>query len=202
MNSLQIRQSIEENISNSDDSEEDPEPLYVRTTSSLFGGDDSLDFEDNWTLQKRKYASSSSPVPVPMLVPNPTTEAKVFIGEKEAENTSDLSDVASDYDEIEVNPTINSILVDSKTVIGGKNLLCFDDASFGKEEKAVVNGYEKGSFKTNGIDSQKETTDNGIVLSGEGKCYEFSFLFSCGSTVPRCGRCFFAIRRQQCRERY
>lgn len=167
-----------ENVSNSEDSEEDPEPLYVRTTSSLFGGDETVDFEDNWTLQKRKYTSSNSPVPVPMLVPNPTTDAKVFIGDKEAENTSDLSDVASDYEEVEINPTINSILVDSKTVIGGKNLMCFDNVGVEKEETIVVNGHDKQNSKLNGVVVQKETVDNGIVLSEEGKCYELrSILF-------------------------
>lgn len=170
-NSLQIRQSIEENISNSEDSDEDPEPLYVRTTSSLFGGDESVDFEDNWRLQKRKYTSSSSPVPVPMLVPNPTIDAKVFIGDKEAENTSDLSDVPSDYEEVEVTPTINSILVDSKTVIGGKNLLYFDDVAVEEEGNTVFNGHERESSKVNGV-VHKETVDNGIILNGEGKCYE------------------------------
>lgn len=178
---MQISQSIVENASNSEDSEEDPEPLYVRTTSSLFGGDETVDFEDNWTLQKRKYTSSNSPVPVPMLVPNPTTDAKVFIGDKEAENTSDLSDAASDYEEVEVIPTINGILVDSKTVIGGKNLMRFDNVNAEKKEKTVVvNGHEKQTSKVNGAVAQKETVDNGIVLTGEGKCYElFCFLFSC-----------------------
>lgn len=146
--------------------------MYLRTTSSLFSGEEGVDFEDNWRLQKRKYTSSNSPVPVPMLVPNPTTEAKVFIGDKEAENTSDLSDVASDYEEVEANPTINSILVDSKTVIGGKNLVCFDGAGPEEEEntEVVVNGYEKGACKTNGFVAQNGDVDNGIVLNGEGKC--------------------------------
>lgn len=140
--------------------------MYVRTTSSLFSGEESVDFEDNWRLQKRKFTSSNSPVPVPMLVPNPTTEAKVFIGDKEAENTSDLSDIASDYEEVETTPTINTILVDSKTVIGGKNLMCFDGVG------PVVNGYEKGELETNGVVARNGSVDNGIVLTGEGKCYK------------------------------
>lgn len=147
----------------------------MHTTSSLFSGEDSVDFEDNWRLQKRKYTSSNSPVPVPMLVPNPTTEAKVFIGDREAENTSDLSDVASDYEEVEATPTMNAILVDSKTVIGGKNLMCFDGVGSKEEDKTeeiVVNGYEKGEAKTNGIASQNGKIDNGVILTGEGKCYK------------------------------
>lgn len=61
-----------------------------------------------------------------MLVPNPTTDAKVLIGDREAEDTSDLSDAASDYGDTESVPSINNILVESKTIIGGHNLLSFD----------------------------------------------------------------------------
>lgn len=131
-----------------------------------------------------------------MLVPNPTTEAKVFIGDKEAENTSDLSDVASDYEEVEVTPTINTILVDSKTVIGGKNLICFDDVSAKQQEETViVNGHQKESTEVNGTDVQKEKQDNGIILTGEGKCYKllYCFFFSCGSTTIRYRRKFFSV---------
>lgn len=187
-------------MSNSEDSEEEAEPLYLRTTSSLFNGEESVDFEDNWRLQKRKFTSCNSPVPVPMLVPNPTTEAKVFIGDKEAENTSDLSDVASDYEEVEVAPTINSILVDSKTVIGGKNLVVFDGVGSAEDEKGenvVTNGYKD---ETNGV-AQNGQADNGIVLTGEGQCYKlFLFIFSFVVVDFRCGRRFILVFGQQHRE--
>lgn len=76
-------------------------------------------------MQRKKFAGTSSPIPVPMLVPNPSTDAKVFIGDREADDTTDLSDAASDYDddqsESESAPSLETILVKSKTVIGGKN---------------------------------------------------------------------------------
>lgn len=82
------------------------------------------DWQDNWSLQRRKFAGTSSPIPVPMLVPNPSTEAKVLIGDREVDDTSDLSEAASDFeDESESAQSLESILVKSKSVIGGKNNL-------------------------------------------------------------------------------
>ncbi|XP_008194259.2 uncharacterized protein LOC658798 isoform X2 [Tribolium castaneum] len=60
-------------------------------TNSLLSNSDS-----NWYLQRRQFHSSNSPVPVPMLVPNSLMNAKVLIGDKEAAETSDLSDASSD----------------------------------------------------------------------------------------------------------
>lgn len=58
-----------------------------------------------------------------MLVPNPTEDAKVLIGDKEVDDTSDLSDIGSDYGETEPPLAVNSLLVESKTVIGGRSPL-------------------------------------------------------------------------------
>lgn len=54
------------------ENEEDDDSEYFRSKSSLFG-----DEEPNWFLQKRQFQGTHSPVPVPMLVPKPTTDAKV-----------------------------------------------------------------------------------------------------------------------------
>lgn len=48
---------------------------------------------------------------------------QVLIGDKEIDETSDLSDIASDYGDTEIIPGTQSILVESKTIIGGKNPL-------------------------------------------------------------------------------
>lgn len=60
-------------------------------------------WKNNWLMQdnKLKLSRTSSPVPVPMLVPNPTSEAKVLIGDREAEDTTDLSDAGSDVEDTE-----------------------------------------------------------------------------------------------------
>ncbi|XP_022913601.2 uncharacterized protein [Onthophagus taurus] len=109
--SLTIKQHINENNSSCDE------------ISDVESNPNSLEAEDawseNWYFQK-KLRSSNSPVPVPMLVPNPIEEAKVYIGDKEA---GEISDIESDYGEAEVVPDIKHILVNSRTIIGGKNVL-------------------------------------------------------------------------------
>ncbi|XP_044267541.1 uncharacterized protein LOC123013208 isoform X2 [Tribolium madens] len=83
-----IQQQIEEEAS-TEILDFDDRPLS--RTNSLLSNSDS-----NWYLQRRQFHSSNSPVPVPMLVPNSLMNAKVLIGDKEAAETSDLSDATSD----------------------------------------------------------------------------------------------------------
>ncbi|KAJ8913546.1 hypothetical protein NQ315_017097 [Exocentrus adspersus] len=113
---LTIKQDIEE-VTQSESEDEEDDTEYFRSTSLL------NDDESNWFLQKKQFQGTHSPVPVPMLVPNPTTEAKVLIGDKEVDDTSDLSDIASDYEDTDPVPGRQSLIVESKTVIGGKNPL-------------------------------------------------------------------------------
>lgn len=111
---MKIQQCIEE-VSTS---EEEREKSSSKKTKHL-----DPDWQENWYLQKRRFNGSHSPVPVPMLVPNPINEAKVMIGNQTAEDTTDLSDAASDYGDMETTPTVEALLVESKTVIGGKNII-------------------------------------------------------------------------------
>lgn len=101
-----------------DSENEEDDADYFRNTNNLLAENDS-----NWYLQKRQFKSTASPVPVPMLVPNPTDDAKVLIGDKEVNDTSDLSDVGSDYGETEPPSGVNSLLIESKTLIGGRSPL-------------------------------------------------------------------------------
>ncbi|XP_030765391.1 uncharacterized protein LOC115889511 isoform X2 [Sitophilus oryzae] len=112
---LKIKQDIEE-VDNLESEPEEDDAEYFRSTSSLLS-----DSESNWLLQRRNFQGTASPVPVPMLVPNPTSEAKVLIGDKPLDDTSDLSDVGSDYEEPEISHTAHSLLVQSKNIIGGRN---------------------------------------------------------------------------------
>ncbi|XP_045470819.1 uncharacterized protein LOC123678075 isoform X2 [Harmonia axyridis] len=124
--SLTIKQRIEEVSSSDSDREEDRlgnvDVDYFRSNSA-FSND-----EPNWFLQKRQFLRGpSSPVPVPMLVPDPTTEAKVLIGDKEVDETSDLSDVPSDFEDepgehISLMDVKNH-LIETRSLIGGKNPL-------------------------------------------------------------------------------
>lgn len=54
-----------------------------------------------------------------MLIPNSNTEYRARIGDRDAEDTTDLSDVGSEADEM--SSDIKHVLVNSKTIIGGKN---------------------------------------------------------------------------------
>lgn len=157
--SFQIKQRIEEFSPTEDSDPEDPEPR----TASLLSQDE---WQDNWYLQKRAFAGAHSPVPVPMLVPLPNGEAKVLIGDKEAEDTSDLSDAASDYGDAQAAPGINSILVDSRTVIGGRNLISFEGA--GRDEVDVADDGGEGEVEEEELEAGGRT--NGLRhLNGEQK---------------------------------
>ncbi|ERL86206.1 hypothetical protein D910_03617 [Dendroctonus ponderosae] len=68
---LMIKQDIEE-VDNFDSDNEQDDAEYFRSSSSLFE-----ESESNWLLQRRKFHGTHSPVPVPMLVPNPLDDAKV-----------------------------------------------------------------------------------------------------------------------------
>lgn len=50
-------------------------------------------WEENWLFQKRRIQSRSEPVA--MLVPKPSEDYRALIGDKDAEETSDLSDLSS-----------------------------------------------------------------------------------------------------------
>lgn len=61
-------------LSDSEDEEDQDDAEYFKN-KSLLSDDDA-----NWYLQKRQFQGTHSPVPVPMLVPDPTGDAKVLIG--------------------------------------------------------------------------------------------------------------------------
>ncbi|VVC27014.1 Hypothetical protein CINCED_3A017071 [Cinara cedri] len=60
-------------------------------------------WEDNWLFQKKRVVRSSGsnnnhyhhPVPVPMLVPNPSEVTRPLIGDRDADETSELSDYSN-----------------------------------------------------------------------------------------------------------
>lgn len=76
-------------------------------------------WEENWLFQKKKIKTQS--VPVPMLVPNSNTEYRALIGDRDADDTTDLSDNASDSEEQTADYKSDmKKVIDSKHVIGGK----------------------------------------------------------------------------------
>ncbi|CAG9580954.1 unnamed protein product [Danaus chrysippus] len=75
-------------------------------------------WEENWLFQKKKIKTIQS-APVPMLVPNSNTQYRALIGDRDADDTTDLSDNASDAEEDQYKSSIQKAVA-SKHVIGGK----------------------------------------------------------------------------------
>lgn len=91
-------------------------------------------WEENWLFQKRKHKPDATTVSVSpsigMLVPSPTHEVKTLIGDKSADEISDLSeaddgdsddDTNGNQSDSQMNSDLPHVLVESKTIIGGKN---------------------------------------------------------------------------------
>ncbi|XP_053619107.1 uncharacterized protein M7BP isoform X2 [Plodia interpunctella] len=96
-------------------------------------------WEENWLFQKKKIKTIQS-VPVPMLVPNSNTEYRVLIGDRDADDTTDLSDNASDAEEdAEYKSDIKRVL-DSKHLIGGKTKI--DEEDFEPDSLTIIDGND------------------------------------------------------------
>lgn len=122
-------------------------------------------WEENWLFKKKKLKAETS-ASIAMLVPSPTEEVKALIGDKNADEISDLSeaedvdraDSDSDDEEALGVKELPSVLVQSKTLIGGKNeLLSFDDNS------------SRGDSLVSNPDSGINVTDarNDALLTGD-----------------------------------
>lgn len=187
-----------------ENSESEDDGEYFRSSSSLLN-----DSESNWFLQKRKFQGTNSPVPVPMLVPNPSNEAKVsymfcrrcrcgttnfylqvLIGDKPLDDTSDLSDVGSDYEEPIQPSTTHSLLVQSKNVIGGGNSSICDvgeNAEVQSESSTdsgvkEVNGQEQKTFDVQDVSKTDMSLDDDSKFQFSLKLgfYGLFFLDRCG----------------------
>ncbi|XP_050680452.1 uncharacterized protein LOC126976256 isoform X3 [Leptidea sinapis] len=104
-------------------------------------------WEENWLFQKKKIKTIQS-VPVPMLVPNSNTEYRVLIGDRDADDTTDLSDNGSETEDqdAEYKSDIKKVL-DSKHVIGGKakvhEILDFEPDSLMSVNAESADEFEK-----------------------------------------------------------
>lgn len=86
--------------------------MDVQSIASSNGTDGT--WEDNWLFKKRKLKTENQSIA--MLVPSPSEDVKALIGDKNADETSDLSENSDneqnddDHDEdVEVNKTINNL---------------------------------------------------------------------------------------------
>lgn len=118
-------------------------------------------WDENWLFKKKVLKSDATSIA--MLVPSPTEEVKALIGDKNADEVSDLSEAGSDdEDEQPASLDIPNILVQNKTIIGGKNE--FAQYKESKETKpeipASLNIFEPVASVNKLIDAEIE---NGFV---------------------------------------
>lgn len=109
-------------------------------------------WEENWLFQKKKIKTIQS-VPVPMLVPNSNTEYRALIGDRDADDTTDLSDNASDSEEqAEYKSDMHRVL-ESKHVIGG--IPKVEDTDFEPDSLTVIEGAEDFDELVEKLDDDK-----------------------------------------------
>lgn len=102
---------------------------------SINSNDTEGNWQENWLFKKRKLKNETAAA-IGMLVPSPMEDVKALIGDKTTDEVSDLSEAGSDLDDDEMEPVngrrsadIPHSLVESKTIIGGKNEFgSFDEA--------------------------------------------------------------------------
>ncbi|CAH2256773.1 jg10984 [Pararge aegeria aegeria] len=130
-------------------------------------------WEENWLFQKKKIKNIQS-APVPMLVPNSNTQYRALIGDRDAEDTTDLSDNASDVEEqdIEYKSDVKKVL-DSKHVIGGKakvdEVLDFepDSLTIIDESQNIVDSYSDRVISEDTVDfKQPDIEINNDINNG------------------------------------
>lgn len=90
---------------------------------------------------------------------------QVLIGDKEIDETSDLSDIASDYGEPEIVPGTQSVLIESKTIIGGKNPL----HSGSDGESSADSGVKEVDRDRSGYDEPDFVTKTDITVDDDSK---------------------------------
>lgn len=91
-----------------------------------------------------------------MLVPNSNTEYRAMIGDRDADDTTDLSDNASDSEEQTEYKSDMKKVLDSKHVIGGKPKV--DDSDFEPDSLTIIDGTDDFDKLVEKLDD-KETVD-------------------------------------------
>lgn len=104
-----------------------------------------------------------------MLVPNPSTDFRALIGDRDAEDTSDLSETDVDVDDSETLPSLKNILVDSRTIIGGKNVLLeningvdYPDTEIGSPKFEEVSVHVHAEVIINGDQTDASSNDESL----------------------------------------
>lgn len=116
-------------------------------------------WEENWLFQKKKISIQSDPVT--MLVPNPSEDYRALIGDKDAEDTSDLSEFSAHSDdevEDELIEAINSVIPKSSSSSSSTDDIIKNDNV--DRKPSVINNNEYNE------DNNKENFDTDKIISG------------------------------------
>ncbi|XP_053986037.1 uncharacterized protein LOC128880225 isoform X2 [Hylaeus volcanicus] len=89
---------IDPSQESSEDSQDEPDTSTTPTRIALVSPVES--WEENWLFQKKRIQTQADPVA--MLVPNSSADFKAMIGDKDAEDTSDLSECSSTQSDEEI----------------------------------------------------------------------------------------------------
>nr|CAD7260055.1 unnamed protein product [Timema shepardi] len=122
-------------------------------------------WEENWLFQKRRLKSNSGAnqsVPVPMLVPNPSEDYRALIGDRDAEEISDLSECS----EGELDATLSELASpeDSTTfTFPDRGVMSGGDTS----DKTAKDDRNVKSDKSQQALSQSDTPEGGCGGSSE-----------------------------------
>ncbi|XP_047532772.1 uncharacterized protein LOC125067912 isoform X2 [Vanessa atalanta] len=127
-------------------------------------------WEENWLFQKKKIKNIQS-APVPMLVPNSNTQYRALIGDRDADDTTDLSDNGTDNEEeLEYTSDIKKVL-NSKHVIGGKPKV--DEFDFEPDSLMIIDGIEDyDKANENNTNEEPITATNLNLVTQKDKVHE------------------------------
>lgn len=118
---------------NTDDSADEYVVQDDEYPSIASNGTADSDWQENWLFKKKKMTNDITTSSIGMLVPSPMEEVRALIGDRTADEVSDLSEAGSDTEsdlsdsnddeqlEERNSHDLPHILVENKTIIGGKN---------------------------------------------------------------------------------
>ncbi|KOX80779.1 hypothetical protein WN51_03841 [Melipona quadrifasciata] len=136
-------------IDPSQESDSQDEPDTPRTHIGLVSPIES--WEENWLFQKKRVQTQADPVA--MLVPNPSADFKALIGDKDAEDTSDLSECSSAQSDEEIEKelmeAINNVVPRSPREKEFENDLGYSNSNEEKTDWRKLEEEKEEGYKQN-----------------------------------------------------
>lgn len=121
-------------------------------------------WEDNWLFKKRKLKTENQSIA--MLVPSPTEEIKALIGDKNADETSDLSENSDSEDDAEgqkVKVFTNTLLIEAKAPSQEVSIITFQAS----ESDSLKSMQSLTSFDTDNPAFITEAKNNRLLIDDD-----------------------------------